>query len=176
MEPRLKTSLKWSPFPTKLCQQIGDVMAEAFSDYELNGKFVADGIICPNEVVLRIGLQKDKRLRQDNFEASIEYSGEDEKAIEQIHLMVDFLGHTWETFLEDEPELEDMPKDWVEHRFEKSVIFLRYNSVNADLEKQADELLKAYEKKLLHEKEEADVDEIIKAQEDKFYEESTDLH
>lgn len=151
MEPRLKTSTKWSPFPMELSTQIKDVLMEGFSDFDLNGTFVVDGLICPGEIVLRIGLNKNNMLRQDNFEASLEYSGEEDKAIEIIHIMVDFLGHIWETFLEDEPELEDMPLGWVEHRFQKSQIFLRYTSVNTALEKQADEILNAFEKKLVHE-------------------------
>lgn len=170
LEPRLQTSVKWSPFPEELCQQIKDVMAEAFSDFDIKGEFVAEGLICPNEIVMRIGLNSKNQLRQNNFEASMEYSGEEEKAIEKIHFMMDFLGEAWEKFLDEEPETEDLPLVWTEHRFEKNILFLRYSSVNSNLEKQADELLKQFEKKLLHEQEEEDIDELIKAHELKLQE------
>lgn len=169
MDPRLKTSTKWTPFPVELSAQIAEVLVESFADYDLGGKFVVEGAIYPQELLLRIGLHKPGRLRQDNFEASLEYvpevadlENEDpeaktpSKTIDLIHVMVDFLGQVWESFLEDEPEFEEMPLGWVEHRFEKQVISLRYTSVNSDLEKQADELLKTYEKKLVHESEVAD--------------------
>jgi len=165
LEPRLKTSLKWSPFPEELCRQIQDVMTEAFSDFDLKGEFVAEGIICPNEIVMRVGLNSKNQLRQNNFEVSMEYSGEDEKAFEKIHFMVDFLGEAWEKFLDEEPDSEELPLVWTEHRFEKNILFLRYSSINSNLEKQADELLKQFEKKLLHETEDDDIDDLIHAHE-----------
>lgn len=151
MEPRLHTSSKWVPFPTELVAQIEEVTAETFADFDLGGKFIVDGIICPNELVLRIGLHKEGKLRQNHFEASLEFSGEEDKTTDLIHLMVDFLGQVWESFLEDEPEFDEMPLGWVSHRFEKKDIFLRYTSANTLLEQQADELLKMYEKKLVYE-------------------------
>ncbi|MCC6138664.1 MAG: hypothetical protein IT287_08520 [Bdellovibrionaceae bacterium] len=189
MDPRLKTSTKWTPFPLELSAQIADVMTESFADYDLGGKFVVEGAIFPQELLLRIGLQQSGKLRQDNFEASLEYVPEvaaledteaeaptPSKTIELIHVMVDFLGQVWESFLEDEPELEEMPLGWLEHRFEKQVISLRYTSVNTDLEKQADELLKMYEKKLVHESEAEEGDDVAAENLEASDEDSHDEH
>jgi hypothetical protein len=151
MEPRLKSSVQWTPFPEELKGQIADVMNTHFADYDFNGRFVIDGAIYPSELILRIGLTQNGQLRQDNFEVSMEYSSETDKPIDLIHTLVDFLGPVWETFLEDEPERTDLPSVWTVQRFEKYVLYMRYTSVNTELEKQADEILKMYEKKLVHE-------------------------
>jgi hypothetical protein len=159
MEPRLKTSIQWTPFPVEFIQQIVEASEDHFSDYEKNGRhFIADGRIYPNEILLRIGLSAPKgSLRQDNFEASLEYSVEKEKPIEQIHLLVDFLAETWATFLEDDPQREDLPLLWAPQMFEKREIYLRYSSENTELETQANSLLNLDEKKLVYEEEEETV-------------------
>lgn len=154
MDARLKTSTKWTPFPQELVAQIEEVMTESYEDYDLGGRFVVEGAIYPEELFLRIGLNKPNQLRQDNLEASVDYvsdSEKNEKAIEKIHMLVDFLGQAWETFLEDEPEISEMPLEWKEERFEKQAVFFKYSSTNSDLEKQADELLELFEKRLVHE-------------------------
>lgn len=157
MDPRLKSSTKWTPFPEELCQQIYDVFTENFADYDLTGRFVVEGKIYPEELWLRVGLNDPNRLRQDNFEASMEYGAEDDKAIERIHLLVDLLGEIWKDFLEGDAE-EDMepPRTWQPQRFEKQDLFFRYSTVNSDLEKQAEALLQLDEKRLVHESAEED--------------------
>jgi len=142
MEPRLKTSTKWTPFPTELLEQIQAVVENFFEDYEIeNGQFVVDGAIYPTEILLQIGITRPGQLRQDNFIASLEYDSKNEKPMELINLMSDFLGEVWVHFLEDEPEYEDLPRQWQANTFEKKPIYLRYTSENTSLEKQADALL-----------------------------------
>lgn len=150
MEPRLKTSIKWSPFPEELIGQIEEVFKQSFEDYDLNGQFIAEGAIYPEELLLRVGLTKNNQLRQRNLEASIQYNPEEEKPLEKIHVLVDFLGQVWESYLEDEPEDSEMSLTWVEERFKKDSVFLKFSTVNSNLEKQADQLLEMFEKKLVH--------------------------
>jgi hypothetical protein len=152
MEPRLKSSTQWTAFPEELLSQITEVAEDHFSDYEKDDrKFIAEGRIYPSEIVLRLGLSAPKgSLRQDNFEASLQYDPEKEKALELIHLVVDFLAETWATYFEDAPENEDLPRIWVEQTFEKKPIFLRYSTENSDLEKQANALLQLDEKQLVY--------------------------
>lgn len=151
MEPRLKTSTKWTPFPEELLKQIHEVVEVSFADYDIGtGRFTVEGAIYPTEILLRIGFNRPSQLRQDNFEVSLKYDPEKEKGLDQIFLMVDFLGQTWMNFLEDEPESEDLPRQWSPNVFEKRPIFLRYTSVNTNLEKQADELLNQGGKQLIY--------------------------
>lgn len=161
MEPRLKSSTQWTAFPVELIQQITEVAEDHFSDYEKEDrKFIAEGRIYPTEILLRLGLTAPKGLlRQDNFEASLQYDPEKEKALDQIHLIVDFLAETWATFFEDAPENEDLPRLWNEQIFEKKPIYLRYSTENTDLEKQANALLQLDDKQLVYGEMSADQEE-----------------
>jgi hypothetical protein len=152
MEPRLKSSTQWTAFPEELTQQIIEAAEDHFSDYEKGDRhFVAEGRIYSNEIVLRMGLTAPKGyLRQDNFEASLEYDPLKVKPLEEIHLLVDFLAETWASFFEDAPEREDLPILWTPHTFEKNNLFLRYSSENTDLEKQANALLQIDDKQLVY--------------------------
>jgi hypothetical protein len=153
MEPRLKTSTQWTSFPEELLQQIIEASEDHFSEYEkgTDRRFVAEGRIYAGEIVLRIGLTAAKgSLRQDNFEASLEYNIEKEKALDLIHFLVDFLAETWALFFEDAPEYADLPLVWEPQTFEKRNVFLRYSSENTELEKQANALLQIDDKQLVY--------------------------
>ncbi len=152
MEPRLKTSTQWTPFPEEFTAQIIEVAEDHYSDYEKQGRqFTAEGRIYGNEILLRLGLKAAKGLlRQDNFEASLQFDPKKEKAIDQIHFAVDFLAETWEKYFENTPENEDLPRLWTEHVFEKRNIYLRYSSENTDLEQQANALLQIADKQLFY--------------------------
>ena len=174
MEPRLKSSTQWTPFPEELLQQIIEVAEDHFSDYEKEDrKFITEGRIYPTEIVLRLGLTAPKGyLRQDNFEASLQYDPEKEKALEQIHLLVDFLAEMWAAFFEDAPETEDLPRAWNEQIFEKKSIYLRYSTENSDLEKQANALLELDNKQLVY----GEMSAIDEESEVQTVDNSTDLH
>ncbi len=142
MEPRLKTSKKWTPYPAELLGQIREVVEVFFADYEVgDGKFMIEGEIYPEEILLRIGISRPGQLRQDNFEASLQYDSQKDKSMDLINIMTDFLGEAWINFLEDEPEIEDLPRQWQKNNFEKREIYLRYTTNNTDLEAQANALL-----------------------------------
>ena len=150
MEPRLKTSKKWTSYPPELTEQIREVFEVFFADYELeNGHFVVDGRIYPEEILLRIGIARPGQLRQDNFEASLEFRKE-EKALELIHVMADFLGEIFVNFLEDAPALSELPLLWQENSFNKKTIFLRYSSENTSLAIEANRLLDEETKRLVY--------------------------
>lgn len=152
MTPRLKTSIKWTPFPKEFTEQIIETFNDFFADYDLNGQsFRVEGQIYPEEVLLRVGLNHPKRLRQDNLEASMGYNPLDEKALEEIHHMVDFLGHTWEDLLEDEDDAKEFSQEWTACDWNKKKIFFKYSSLNTDLEAEADKLLDQFEKRLVYE-------------------------
>lgn len=152
MEPRLTTSQQWTPFPEELNQQILEAFNTFFDEYDLEERhFIVEGNIYPSEIVLRVGLARAGHIRQHNFEASLEFKADKQNALTAIHTVIDFLGQTWQDYLEEPTELEELPTEWKETDFEKHKIFLRYSSVNTELEKQADALLNGGEKQLVYE-------------------------
>lgn len=160
MEPRLKSSIKWTPFPEEFLEQIQSSFEEFFESYELNEKsFRVQGAIYPEEILLRVGLNSPHQLRQDNLEASMEINPQEEKALEQIHKIVDFIAQVWEDLLEDEENPSELPRRWQPFPWENKKIFLKYSTTNTDLEAQADALLNLDDKQLVYGSEEIDFED-----------------
>lgn len=152
MDPRLKSSKNWTPFPGELCEQIVTVLSERFIDeYGLDdAEFVVEGFIYKEEIIGRYGLQVKDQIKQHNFEISLEYNSEKEKAHELIQKSMDVVEHLWSELLEDDLEDSDLSKQWQTMPFEKKMYFYRYSTVNTSLEEEADRLLAEYEKKLVY--------------------------
>lgn len=155
MEPRLKSSTQWSPFPEELCEQAISALSERFADeYDLEkANFVVEGRIYQQEIVGRYGLRVDGQLKQHNFEVSFEYNSEKEKAHDRIQASMDVVEHLWTELLEDDLEDSDLDKKWQTMPHQKKMYFFRYSTVNSSLEEEADRLLAEYEKKLVYQSE-----------------------
>ncbi len=152
MQPRLKTSSQWTPFPEELCQLCAQVLTERFFDeYDLDkAKFVVEGRIFANEIVGRFGLNVENQLKQPNFEVSFDFNPETEKALEMIQKSMDVVEHLWTELLEDDFEDAELAVVWQSLPFDKKDYHYRYSTVNSDLEKEADLLLQEFEKQLVY--------------------------
>lgn len=152
LEPRLKTSTQWSPFPEELCQMAVAVLNERFADeYDLeNSQFVVEGRIYEKEILGLYGLQVEGQLKQPNFVISFEFDSEKEKALELIQQSMDVVEHLWTELLEDDLEDHELPKTWQTMPFEKRMYYFRYSTQNTHLENEADKWLENYEKKLVY--------------------------
>ncbi|MEK7356968.1 MAG: hypothetical protein AAB250_10995, partial [Bdellovibrionota bacterium] len=67
--PRLATSTKSTLVPPEFLAKVIGVFEKQF---EVEGEFIADGAIFPQELVLRVGYLEPGRLKQINFEASMD--------------------------------------------------------------------------------------------------------
>lgn len=155
MTPRLKSSKKWTAFPEEYRSQIEEVFKQEFAEkMGADTKLVIDGRIYPEEILLRVGLQKKGQLRQDNFEVSAVYSVEAGDAVERIGASVDAAA----SMMADHFELEEVefPRTWTEYEFDGKSIYLQYSTENTDLEKAANELLGEEAKALVYEDEDSD--------------------
>lgn len=152
MEPRLKSSMQWSPFPEELCQQCAEVLDEHFRDeYDLDkAQFVVEGRIYASEILARFGLNQPDQLKQMNFEISMEYDPEKSQALSLIQEAMDAVEYLWRELLEEDLNDQDLSQQWQNLRISKSDYYYRYSTVNSDLERQADALLEQYEKKLVY--------------------------
>ena len=72
LTPRLKTSTTWSNLPSEFSSKIKTIFENQFKVEAGYGEFLVDGRIYPDEVVIRIGFLEKGRLKQINFEASID--------------------------------------------------------------------------------------------------------
>jgi hypothetical protein len=140
MNPRLKTSKKWTAFPKEYQDQIQTVFMETFEKYLKNSKLIVEGRIYTEEVLLRVGVLEQGRLSQANFEVSMNYSTKTKDAVERIHDCIDAAASMMNDYFESAGEVE-FPRTWQEFEFNKKPLFLQFSTVNSDLEAQADALL-----------------------------------
>lgn len=140
MNPRLKSSKKWTAFPREYTEQILNVFRENFGEQLRDSKLVIEGRIYPEEVMLRVGIAKQGQLRQTNFEVSMDHSPKAKDTIERIHNCVDAAASMMMDFFENE-EGVDFPKTWKEYPFQEKTIYLQSSTENTELEAEADRLL-----------------------------------
>ncbi len=154
MQPRLKSSTKWTHLPTDVTSQIQSVFEQNFQKELKNSKVIVEGRLYPQEIVLRVGYLEAGRLTQHNFEVSVDYQSESENAaLEKIHLCVDVAASLLTEHFEAGGDLE-IPGQWTEFPFEDQKVWLQSSTENSDLEKQANELLGDWDDSLVHEEEE----------------------
>lgn len=140
MQPRLKSSKKWTAFPREYTDQILGVFRENFAEQLVGNNLVIEGRIYPEEVTLRVGLAKDGQLKQTNFEVSMDHSPKAKDTIERIHNCVDAAASMMMDFFENE-EGVDFPESWKPFPFQEKTIYLQFSTENSALEAEADKLL-----------------------------------
>lgn len=151
MEPRLKTSKKWTGFPKDYLKQIIDACGQNFSPQAKKGKFHADGRIYPGEILLQVGYLESGRLKQANFEASIEYETRKDDVLKLIHLAIDACASLLAEYFEEEET--DFPREWKVFLIESREVYLRHTTDNTDLDAEADRLLGEEDSSLVQEEE-----------------------
>lgn len=78
--PRLSSSVKWTEVPQEFLAKIRQVFENQFKTQAGAGEFLVAGQIYPEEVLLRVGYVETGRLKQINFEASMDIKGASSKA------------------------------------------------------------------------------------------------
>lgn len=156
MNPRLKTSKKWTALPGEYLTQIQSVFQETFAKNLTKSKLVVEGRIYQEEILLRVGVLEEGRLSQANFEVSMNYSTKTKDAVERIHDCIDAAASMMNDYFESQGEAE-FPRTWQEFEFNKRPLYLQFSTVNSSLEAQADALLgKSFEEMVQEDKETED--------------------
>ena len=140
MHPRLPSSVKWTPLPKELTEQIRDIFLEAFSKQLSGTKLVVEGRIYPEELLLRVGQLVPHTIRQANFEVSIGFDPKKQNALKEIHFAIDIAASMMEEYFNQE-SLDEFPLHWQKFDSNGKVAYIQVSSVNSELEAQADQLL-----------------------------------
>ncbi len=166
MKPRLATSKKWTPLPGELVDQIREIFHEGFEEQAKGGKILVEGRIYPGELMLRVGFVEKGRLKQANFEVSLDFNAAKQNAMEQIHFAVDCAASMLEDFFEKEGDLEEFPISWKSFDISGRKVFLQVSTENSELESAADKILGKDDSLLVREAsledEEAEVEGTVK--------------
>jgi hypothetical protein len=171
MKPRLTSSKKWTTFPTEFLEQIRNVFHENFKAQSEKGRFIIEGRIYPEEVLLLAGYLENGRLKQLNVEASMTCDPKSMDATDKIFTCVDAAAAMMlEIFEAPDAEELDVPLSWKEITFDGQTLFLKHSSTNTELESLADQLLgeefhqaeeAAQEDILFHEDDETESDDAL---------------
>jgi hypothetical protein len=165
MNPRLKTSKKWTAFPTEYLKQIEEVFEQGFKEQLKNSKLVVEGRIYPGEILLRVGVRENKSIRQANFEVSMDLDLKKKNTVERLHDCIDGAASMMQEYFdsigkEDEEPL-DFPLVWQEYDFNNQKLYFQYSGTNTDLEAEANALLgETAEEALVREEAEDALDEL----------------
>ncbi|WP_295900790.1 hypothetical protein [uncultured Bdellovibrio sp.] len=163
MNPRLKSSKKWTAFPKEYSDQIQAVFKENFAQYLEEGELIIEGRIYTEEIMLRVGYLEKGRLAQANFEVSMNYSQDDADAVKRIHNCVDAAASMMMEYFENDGEV-DFPYTWKEYPFQGKKLYLQFSTENSSLEAQANKLLGVDEESLYHDEDESDEDALSRAE------------
>lgn len=139
--PRLPSSKKWTSVPSELCTQVREVFAENFMDAAKTGQFLVNGRIYAHEILLQVGFLPKGRLRQVNFEVSIDFDVKKQNALELIHFSVDCAASLFQEYFSQDESLDSFPLLWKSYNFETRKAFVQVSTVNTALESEADRLL-----------------------------------
>jgi hypothetical protein len=140
MKPRLPASVKWTPLPKELLQQIRTVFADSFKAHVGTGRIDADGRIYPGEILVKVGFKPSSGLRQSHWEISMEYKANKDNVLKLLHLAVDAAASLLEQTFAAEDDGE-FPRLWDEIEFEGRKIYVQYTTENSELEAEANRLL-----------------------------------
>lgn len=162
MEPRRSKSAKSTQLPRDYANQVIAVLKDTFADEVKSGKFIVEGRIFPDEILLRMGFLENGRLRQKNFEISLDFNGGKDDTVKLLNLAVD-VGATMLDEMFSSTEDADFPRTWKSYEVEGRHVYLQFSSVNSELDKEASKLLGENPDRLVQTDEELEELEAIKA-------------
>ena len=140
MQPRKKTSKKWTAFPGDYTAQIREALAETFPEPSAKGTFEVEGRIYGGEVLLRIGYLPNGKLAQANFEISADVETGGKNTLEKISICIDAAASMMADYFEKD-QVSEFPLLWASYPFQDETIYLQFSSLNSKLEAEADRLL-----------------------------------
>ena len=168
MNPRYKTSKKWTELPADLKKQISSIFEQNFKqEIGPNAEIRTEGRIYPQEVLLSVGIHRQGELRFHNFQVSIDHRNEPEKVVELIYIAVDSIASLMTEYFQNNEDLE-LPYTWLEYPFNGHKVWLQFSTDNPDLEAEANRLLGETDEGLLKNAEEDPSEDALDASLDQF--------
>lgn len=152
MQARRSDSKRWTSLPKEYLKQMQEVSAQNFKEKMApKSQLILEGRIYKSELLLRLGYLEDQRLKQINFEVSLDYDKNKENMIEIIYRALDAAGSMLSEYFSDNNM--EFPLDWKSFKIEKKEVFLKHSTLNSKLEENADKLLGNHEDALVQGKE-----------------------
>lgn len=168
MNPRYKTSKKWTDLPADLKKQISSIFEQNFKqEIGPNSEIRTEGRIYPQEILLSVGIHRQGELRFHNFQVSIDHKNEPEKVVELIYVAVDSIASLMTEYFQNNEDIE-LPYTWMEYPFNGQKVWLQFSTDNPDLEAEANRLLGEADDSLLKNADDEPSDDALDASEEEF--------
>lgn len=150
--PRKKESTQWTPLPEELQTQIEEVFQEQFAEeYDLGSfRFLCQGQIYKEEVVIRVGLNSPKQLKQHNFDLSLSMDKKESSPLALIQKGINYFSAPFTELLEEDFNDREFSREWIPIEKASHQAHIKYCTDNSLLDQEADRLLDEYEKKLVY--------------------------
>lgn len=159
MDPR-KEKGRWTAVPKDYIKQVSNALRESFADESKSGKFIVEGRIYKDELLLRMGFLEKGRIRQTNFEMSMDFKAGKDDTLKLLNLAVD-VGATMLEELFSSTEDQDFPRTWQPFEVEGRTVYVQFSSENSELDAAANEILGAADENLVKEASPDDDDEEV---------------
>lgn len=146
MQPRRSDSKKWTSLPADYLETVSITVKNQYETHLKNVEVIAEGRVFDKEIVLRVGFLPQGRLKQHNFELSMDLPEAKDQLLIKLNHGLDFLGSVLLEFFEkdgfESSEFEEnLPVLWKPLSNKKDIFFFQYSTVNSKLESLADEWL-----------------------------------
>ncbi len=144
MNPRNLSKAPWTSLPEEFAFKVLSALEKEFPEQSKVGEFIAEGKMFDTEILIRIGYLENGRLRQINFEASLDFDREKaENMIENFYICIDSLAVWMHQYFDHiaKDEDVDLPLVWRASDFKNNTVFFQFSTVNSRLEQEADRLL-----------------------------------
>lgn len=161
MEPRLKSSKKWTDIPKDYLKQVQGALKQSFPVQSKGGEWITEGRIYPSELLVRVGYLEKGRLHQANFEVSIEYDAKKDNVPDLLGLAIDVGASLLEEYFGAESN-DDFPRLWQQFDVEKRQVFIQFSGTNSKLESEADRILGLKGDEMLQGEADDDSEEMLK--------------
>lgn len=140
IKPRQKSSSAWTDLPEDFKYQVIKLFESHFKDKAKNGAFGVLGRIYKNEVVLRFSYLTKGSLKPIQFDLATDLATKSKsKPLETFELLVDCAANLFQSSFEDDDF--GVPALWTEIDFDGTMIYAKSESINPELENEANKLL-----------------------------------
>ncbi len=140
IKPRQKATKAWTDLPDDFKLQVVNLFKSHFKDQSKSGSFKVLGRIYKNEVVLRCTYLAKGSITPIQFDLSTDIKMDSKaKPLEIFELLVDCAANLFQSSFED--ETFGVPAIWTEIDFDGTLIYAKSESINPELEDEANKIL-----------------------------------
>lgn len=129
----------WTDLPEDFKKMVIEVLSTHFKAQMKTGKFMIEGRIYKNEIVMRCGYLPNDSIKPIQFDMSMDYDSKAKEPLKYFESLVDLGASLIETYFQNPNE--EFPLLWTPIEFSGQEIFFKQDGTNSELEEMANQIL-----------------------------------